>query len=446
MATRLASAASHRPVAVPQGYQTIAPTRSLLVPVIVFWALLLPAGLAIDLQGIVLPPYRIVLLLLAPVAVFELMRRHIRLTLPDYLFMLGSFWVILAYFVNTGIDKAIEGGGSFMIDSLAGYLIGRAFITDVRRLRTFLVQALPGVIIVAIILAVESLSHRLLIADLFPVRARYEKLYEIRLGLLRARASFPHSIAAGIFMTSLLPLYFLSGLRSRERWAGTIASLGAIFSVSSAAFLTILLTVFLIAYRWVFTRLLAMRERMIYIAYAFVGVFATLEILTGRGAIRTLISNFTLDPSTGYYRILIWEYGTASVQQNPIFGIGDAPMARARWMVMETIDNHWLMLAVKHGLPCTVLMLAGVIIALWRCGARNHWLNEFDRATTAGAIFALAASAIAGWTVAFWANNIAWFMLIAGVVVALSEQLPPHLRQPRRLPAHTLAHVPQRSR
>lgn len=446
MATRLASAASHRPVAVPQGYQTIAPTRSLLVPVIVFWALLLPAGLAIDLQGIVLPPYRIVLLLLAPVAVFELMRRHIRLTLPDYLFMLGSFWVILAYFVNTGIDKAIEGGGSFVIDSFAAYLIGRAFITDVRRLRTFLVQALPGVIIVAIILAVESISHRLLIADLFPVRARYENLYEIRLGLLRARASFPHSIAAGMFMTSLLPLYFLSGLRSRVRWAGTIASLGAIFTVSSAALLTIILTISLIAYRMVFTRLLAMREKMIYLVYAFAGLFALLEVFSDSGAIRAIIRNFTLDPANGYYRILIWDYGTASVARNPLFGIGDAPMPRARWMVMETIDNHWLMLAVKHGLPCAVLTLAGVIIALWRCGTRNHWLNEYDRATTSGAIFALAASAIVGWSGAFWASNIAWFMLIAGVVVALSEQLPPHLRRPRRQPAQALPLLPQRSR
>jgi hypothetical protein len=432
MATRSAPAAYYRPAMLPPGYQTMAPAQDLLIPLIAFWALLLPAGLAVDIGGIKLPPYRIAILALMPFAVFEMGRRHLRLFAADYLFILGSLWAILAYFMNTGIDKAIEGGGSFVVDSLGSYLIGRAYITDVRKLRTFLQKALPGVIIIAIILAIEAISHRLLIADLFPQRARLDRLYEVRLGLLRARATFPHSISAGIFMTSLLPIYFMSGLRPNTKWAGTLASIGAVFTVSSSAFLTMGLTFFFFGYRMFFNVLLKLKERMIYLIYGFAALFVALEAFTGRGAIRTIIQYLTLDSASGYYRILIWDFGSASVANKPLFGIGDAPMPRPGWMIMETIDNHWLMLAVKFGLPAAIFTLLGVIIAIWRCGVQNRGLNEFDRATTMGAVFSLTTSAIVTWTSALWANNIAWFMLIAGVVVALSDQLPQAHRQIRR--------------
>lgn len=417
----------------PPGYQTLAPGQHLIVPLIAFYALLMPAGLALDIGGVMLPPYRVALMVMAPFAIFEMARRNMRLTLPDYLLILGSIWVVPAYMMTSGVGKAIEGGGSFVIDSLGSYLIGRAYITDVRRLRAFLQRALPGVIIIAIILAIEAISHKLLIADLFPQRARLDKLYEVRLGLLRARASFPHSISAGFFMTSLLPLYFMSGLRN-SKWVGTVASLFAVFTVSSSALLTIVFSAFLMGYRMVFTRLLKMRERMIYLAFAFGGLFLSLELFTGAGAARTLIRNFTLDPRSGYYRIMIWDYGTASVARKPIFGIGDAPMPRAKWMVTETIDNHWLMLAVKFGLPCAVMVFLGVTIAIWRCSKNNRYLNDFDRATTAGLLISLIASTAISWTGALWANNIAWFMLLVGVVIALADQLPPSQRGLRRIP------------
>lgn len=433
MATRIAPVLRYSPNRLPPGYQTLVPGEGVILPVLTFLAMLLPAGLAANVGGLALPPYRIALLALAPFAIIRLASRKVRPMPADFLFVASSVWVPLAYYMNTGIDKAFEGGGSFVIDSLGSYLIGRAYITDVRHLRTFLKLALPGVIIIAALLFVEATTHKLLIADLFPTRARLGKLYEVRLGLLRARATFPHSVSAGIFMTSLLPLYYFSGLRPTLKWVGTIASLFAFFTVSSSAILTIALTVFLIGYRTAFNFLLKMRERMIYLVYAFAALFVTLEIFTGRGAIRTLIEYFTLDKSSGYYRLLIWDYGTASVNRHPVFGIGDASMPRPKWMVAETIDNHWLALAVKYGLPCAILTLLGVILAVWYCSARNRGLNDFDRATTAGAIFSLTTTAAVAWTGGLWANNIAWFMFIASVVVALSDQLPRRPQQVRRL-------------
>ncbi|MFO3797133.1 MAG: hypothetical protein ACK8QZ_07590, partial [Anaerolineales bacterium] len=164
-------------------------------------------------------------------------------------------------------------------------------------------------------------------------------------------------------------------------------------------------------------------EKMLYLVYAFGAVFALLEVFTEKGAVRAIIRNFTLDSRSAYYRLLIWDYGTISVANNPIFGIGDAPMPRASWMIAETIDNHWLLLAVKYGLPTAVATFIAVIGIVWACGRNNKSLNDFDRNASNGVIFALASAAMIGWTVAFWANYQAWFMLLLGTAASLAHQL-----------------------
>lgn len=408
----------------PPRYQTIANWRDVLVPLILVYSILLPAGLAPEVAGITLPPYRLAILGLVPFALLQLGRRRIRLGLPDLLIIAGSLWGFFAMFTNSTIGEGLQAGGSFVVDTLGSYLIGRAYITDVRKLRCVLLFALPGVLTVAAILVIEAVSHRLLIAPLFPQRASLENLYETRLGLLRARAVFPHSIAAGLFMGSLLSLYFLSQLQSRWRMFGIVAAMAALFTGSSSAYLMIAMLGGLMAYKFAFNRLLGMQEKWIYLLAAGATIFLMLETFTGRGAIRTLIQIVALNPRSAYYRLVIWDYGTESVERNPWFGIGNAAMQRADWMFVETIDNHWLMLAVRYGLPTSVLIALGVTVAIFLCVVRNKRLNDFDRSTTLGAVFALAALSTVAWTTGLWANHVAWYMIIVGTVSALANQLP----------------------
>lgn len=420
---------------VPRGYQTLATGSELLVPLILLYAILLPAGLALEIAGAVIPPYRLAAMILTPLAIRQMVLRKIKLSFPDFMIIAGSLWGMLAMLMNSPDGAGAQSGGSFLIDVLGCYLIGRAYITDVRRLRTFLIFALPGIVIVGIILVIESTTQRLLIAPFFPQRAEMDDLYETRLGLLRARAVFPHSIAAGMFMGSLLSLYFLSRVRPLYKWMGVIAGLTAIFTVSSSAFLMTVMLLALIAYRSFFIQLLKTREKLLYLVYGAIGVYAALEMFTGRGAIRTIINYASLNPRTGYYRLVIWEYGTASVTRHPWFGIGNAPMPRPSWMRMETIDNHWLMLAVRYGLPTAVLIGTGVLAAIWICVSRNSRLNDFDRATTLGAVFALTSLWIIAWTGALWANHVAWFMLLVGTVSALAMQMPRQAQPPKPISA-----------
>lgn len=427
---------AHRaaPPRLPARYQTISSLREVVVPVLLVYAILLPAGLAVQLGSVALPPYRLATLVLLPLAIAEMVRRRISLTLPDILIIAGSLWGLGAMIVTSGPSVGIEAGGSFVVDGLGCYLIGRAYLTDVRRLRRFLLVILPGMLLITVILIIEAVSHKLLIAPLFPQRAALWNLYETRFGLLRARAVFPHSIAAGLFMGSLLSLYFMSRLGKFERNLGMFAASGAFFTGSAAAYLTVASLGFLIGYKSFFNLLLRTRERLIYLFYAAVALFAVLEMFTGRGAIRTLINFLAFDKGSAYYRLLIWAYGTASVEKHPLFGIGNAPMARPHWMLRETIDNHWLALAVRYGLPTAVLIGVGIMAAVALCVMRNTRLNDYDRTTTLGAVFALLALSLMAWTSGLWANHVAWYMLIAGTVAALANQLPKRQHVPARRP------------
>lgn len=422
------------PARPPVGYQTMSSFGDVLVPVLLVYAILLPAGLAVQLGSVALPPYGLATLLLLPFAFAEMVRRRISPTVPDILIIAGSFWGLGAMIVTSGVADGIEAGGSFVVDGLGCYLIGRAYLTDVRRLRKLLVAILPGVLVITVILVIEAVSHKLLIAPLFPQRAALWNLYETRFGLLRARAVFPHSIAAGLFMGSLLSLYFMSRLGRSGRNLGVLAASGALFTGSSAAYLTIAGLSFLMAYKSFFNLVLRTRERLIYLFYAAVLLLGFLEMFTGRGAIRTLINFLAFDKGSAYYRLLIWTYGTASVEKHPLFGIGNAALPRPRWMLRETIDNHWLALAVRYGLPTAVLIGLGVMMAVAYCVMRNTRLNDYDRTTTLGAVFALLALSLMAWTSGLWANHVAWYMLIAGTVAALANQLPKRQHAPARRP------------
>lgn len=429
------SAAPARP---PAGYQTISSLREVIVPVLLVYSILLPAGLTVELGSVVLPPYRLATLLLLPFAISRMAQQRMLPKLPDILIIAGSIWGLGAMIVTSGWDDGLEAGGSFVVDGLGCYLIGRAYLTDVRRLRRLLYAALPGVIVIAIILVIEAVSHKLLIAPFFPQRAAMWNLYETRFGLLRARAVFPHSIAAGMFMGSLLSLYFMSRLKASWRIPGILAAFSALFTGSSSSYLMIAMLGLLMAYKSFFNLVLRTKERLIYLVYATLALLAALEMFTGRGAIRTLINVLAFDTRSGYYRILIWTYGTASVEKHPLFGIGNAALPRPRWMYRETIDNHWLALAVRYGLPTAVLIGAGVMAAIALCVMRNSRLNDYDRTTTLGAVFALLALSVIAWIGGLWANHVAWFMLLLGCVAALANQLPKKAAQPFRVPPSRL--------
>jgi O-antigen ligase len=72
----------------------------------------------------------------------------------------------------------------------------------------------------------------------------------------------------------------------------------------------------------------------------------------------------TFSSHTGWYRLNIWEYGTQSVLNNPVFGIGLNDWERPAWMGGSSVDNFWLLIAMRHGLPSILLLGAAVALSV----------------------------------------------------------------------------------
>ena len=89
--------------------------------------------------------------------------------------------------------------------------------------------------------------------------------------------------------------------------------------------------------------------------------FLVVQFGSDLGAAKFFISHFTFDPQTGWYRVAIWDFGTASVLNHPLLGIGLADWERPRWMASDSVDNFWLLTAMRYGIPSLVLLLGSCI-------------------------------------------------------------------------------------
>ncbi len=186
------------------------------------------------------------------------------------------------------------------------------------------------------------------------------KIIDERFNLVRAQTVFPHPILFGVFCTvPFASIYFLSKGRLSMLVRLTVVCLTTFTSLSSAAFLSILAQGGLILWGKL------TRDRW-WLLIGIAGfIFLSLEILSNRGPIILLIEKFTLSPETAWWRVYIWIYGTQNVLTNPIMGIGLNDWVRPYWLA-DTVDNFWLVIAMRHGLPAFVFVALGITVHITR--------------------------------------------------------------------------------
>jgi hypothetical protein len=133
---------------------------------------------------------------------------------------------------------------------------------------------------------------------------------------------------------------------------------------------------------------------------------------SNRSPVKVFITYLTFSPQSAYNRILIWEFGTAEVGRHPLFGIGFGDWIRPVWM-SDSMDNFWLVTAVRYGLPALVFLAAAIItLALRqaRANANNPQVNRHRMAWVAIMI----GLAVSGITVHLWNAVFAYFFFLVG--------------------------------
>ena len=122
------------------------------------------------------------------------------------------------------------------------------------------------------------------------------------------------------------------------------------------------------------------------------------------------------EDESAYYRLAIWEYGTANVTNHPWFGVPLGTWERPDWMVSTTVDNYWLLFAMSGGLPALVLYIMAIVTLLRVVNLGPHQLEPVEQLRCRyGWSAAVLALCFVGTTVAFWREIEVYFTFCLGM-------------------------------
>jgi hypothetical protein len=421
-ATPAALAATPDPsagAASPVALTPVGPGARLLL-VLLMVTLLLPIHPV--LAGVRLDPYRLLLLLATvPFTVALIAGRAGRFTLSDGLMIAFAVWMFATFVIHHGMERVPYAVIS-ATEMLGGYMAGRLLIRSTGDYRRFIGLYLGALLVLLPFAVIELYTFRMPIADafrgIFPVTTKNLSINNQRYGLSRVQAVFPHAILFGLFCSLILAnVYYLY----RDRLVRLLPRLGlvvamSLMSLSSAPFLAVGLQGLMILW----DRVTRGRWKLLIGLSTF--VFVALEILSNRGPVILMIEYLTLSPQTAWWRVHIWNFGSASVLAHPLFGIGLNDWVRPEWLA-STVDNFWLLVAMRHGLPCIGFLVAALLLHVFHI-VRRRGLTPEQAALRTGYMVGLVGLCFTLATVHVWNAVAVIVMLYIGAGAFLYTPAP----------------------
>lgn len=348
--------------------------------VLYLMAVVLPMGFnlgPINLNGVRL----LLLILILPMSFKLLAGGYGRLLLTDVCFFLHALWFTLALAVNNP-SQVVANAGSTGIEIIGGYVLGRAmirtradFIALIRTLSTICLCLFPFVLY-------ETATGKAVILRALDALPGLSSLKDIeigkRLGVFRAQTVFSHPIHSGLFFIMTFSLCFigLKGVYSEaRRWLiGFVCATSCFLALSSGALLALVLQLGLIIWALIFRKV---KARWWLLLALFAVAYVVIDLLSNRTPMMVFLSYATFSAHTAYWRTLIFQYGMDNILANPLFGIGLNDWVRPSWMRSGSVDNFWLLTAMRYGIPGFLFLAVGYAWALIKIGRRNF---EADRA------------------------------------------------------------------
>ena len=386
---------------------------------------------------ILLTNLRILLLVLVlPLGIGLLGGRYGRVQVVDIAVMAHLAWISIALLVRSP-EAAISQVGSAGAEFIGGYLMGRAFIRSpdqfVAMIRLFalsLVLSLP--LTLYELQSGDSILLRIL-SRLPGVFSEYTIHMEARMGLERVQMTLPHPIHFGLFSVSLLGLVFV-GLggeipRGRRLLLTGVMMFSTFASLSSGALLPMVLQIGMVVWAWM---LAAVRRRWLILFGLFLAAYMTVDLLSNRTPLQVFMSYATFSPHNAYFRSIIFEWGMMNVFGNdiqnippaPIFGIGMGDWVRPHWMNASSVDNYWLLQAMRYGVPGFVTIAVGYGWALWRIGTRDLGDDERLNRLRFAWMITFLALALTLCTVHIWSATYSYVFFLFGAGMWLLDAEP----------------------
>jgi len=391
------------------------PARQLAWPLLVFLPSLIIPWI-ITIGPLRLTMYRFVLLGLFIVVVVKWAKElATRPMLADVAFVAYCVWCILSMLTIHGTGVAVQAGGILFIETMVPYLLGRCYVRNaddyykVTRLLFFIILSLLPFALLEVTTGEKPLIK--LFGSVFP--SVEITMMQPRMGLWRTQGPFDHSILFGAVCGSIVAGVYLVLGRGRS-FAARCTMTGAVVltglcSLSSAPMAGMIAQLSLVGWN---SMLRAVKARWVILVAAASLMTIVIALGSNQGVVRWYISHFTFDGQTGWFRLLIWELGTQSVRNYPLFGIGFNEWARPAWMP-GSIDNFWLLLAVRHGLAAPILFFVG-LACLYGAAAIRGGLDEAAKTCRLAYLICITSFFFVSWTVHFWNAPYVLYMFILG--------------------------------
>ncbi|MFO1175766.1 MAG: O-antigen ligase family protein [Paracoccaceae bacterium] len=417
----------------PQGGLTARPSTAQAGKIsIMVWLYLLTIVLPIQINagGIVLMPTRVILMiLLVPMMINLVTGKFGRILAVDVFFVLHMAWVLVAIAANNP-NRVVENVGSTVVEFLGGYMLGRAYIRTPEQFQKLAI----GLLVMNALLLPLSFPETLngtaiipkLIASIPGVSTVKQVTYERRMGLERVQNAFAHPIHYGLFCSVCLSLVFM-GLKDRltpfMRVAGSaIVFCGVFLSLSSGALLSAILQIGLFTWAYIFRNF---ARKWLMLLGLFAAMYVAIDLLSNRTPSKVLMSYATFSAQTAYYRSIINDWGMRNVWANPIFGLGLRDWVKPSFMTTTSVDDFWLVVAMRYGIPGFLFLAIGYGLGLIKIGRRDFGDNErMNRLrlvwmiTFAGLSFTLV-------TVHVWTAIYTFVFFLFGAGIWMADYQPP---------------------
>jgi hypothetical protein len=382
--------------------------------------IILPTEVQLSLgEGARFTPGRLVAVLLFVPALVALLQRGRRLIASDFFAFATAGWMVVASLSSVGA-RALPTSGGEALDFLGGYLIARGFIFGRPSLDMF-IRVLKMFAILAVIFAIaDSISGRLVVHDIFasifhsvpPPQAGY------RNNMVRAAATFDHAILFGVFcaVTAAILIFWEESLFKRCVAVG-FCFLGCFLSSSSASLMAISIAVA----AYVYDRALKQNSSRWSIFWIALGLVAVAFSVIAANPLSWIISHLTLDPQTGYFRMMIWDVALSYIGQSPL--VGYAYELFNNNIIDGSVDTIWLLLALRFGVPMVILFFLTNLSVFFpvkhksRNVAKDAYLDRMQRAFT----LVLLLFMFTGLTVHFWNYMLMFWGLCLGIRASLRE-------------------------
>ena len=315
------------------------------------------------------------LFMIVPLTINLFSGKYGKIIPTDWLYVVHMGWVFVALAVNNP-TKVIEFSGSTGLEFIGGYVLARAYIRsreDFIKLTKLLVFTLILMLPFALFEAKTSVPIIPKFLNSLPGIKSVSSVYQDpRMGLDRVQAVFAHPIHYGLYASMVFSSCYIGmqGIYSfvTRYVLSAMICFSVFLSLSSGALMSMVLQLGLITWAWVFQKT---DKRWLYLLILFIICYIIIDLLSNRTPVRVFVTYATFSPHTAYWRLLIFEFGMNNVWANPIFGLGLNDWARPAFMVTGSMDNFWLVNAVRYGIPGFLLIAAGFGWVLWKVGFRD---------------------------------------------------------------------------